>query len=75
MASNLNKQENPLVRPASLKTDLAYEDMSPLGKTLHDIADEIEHSDEPAFNENDIEKELEERRGGHSHNDENSHIH
>lgn len=75
MASNLNKTEFPVVRQAEIKQELVYEDMSPLGKQLSNIAKEIEASDEPAFDEEEIEKELEERRGGHSHNDETSHIH
>jgi len=48
--------------------------MSPLGKKLHGIAREIELSDEPAYDEKAIERELKERRGGHSHDDENSHV-
>ncbi len=75
MASNLNKQDDFAVRQADVKPWLTYEDMSPLGRKLHDIAKEIELSDEPAYSEQEIQKELKERRGGHSHNDEDSHIH
>jgi hypothetical protein len=75
MASNLNKKDDLIVRRAQVKPWLKYEDMSSLGKELHDIAKEIELSDEPAFSESEVEKELKERRGGHSHNDKESHIH
>ncbi len=44
---------------------LTPETMSPLGRELFEIAKEIENSDEPAFDEADIEKELEKRHGGY----------
>jgi hypothetical protein len=54
------------VRQADVKTWLTYETMSPLGRTLMDIAREIENSDETAvMSEEDIERELTARRGGY----------
>lgn len=40
--------------------------MSPLGRELMKIAREIEESDEAAFDEEGIEKELAKRRGGYT---------
>ncbi len=64
-ASNLNRQPKFEVRRTNVKTWLTPELMSPLGRELFEIAKEIEESDEPAFDEADIEKELEKRRGGY----------
>lgn len=63
-ASNLNRQPKFEVRRTNVKTWLTPELMSPLGRELFEIAKEIEESDEPAFDETDIERELEKRRGG-----------
>ena len=75
MASNLNNLNKLSVRQAEIDLSLAYENMSPVGKMLHDIANEIAQSDDPAASEQEIEKELRERRGGHSHDDEDSYVH
>lgn len=64
MASNLNKSETPPVRRAKIKPGLKYQDMSPLGEKLHDLAEEIELSNEPAYSEEDIQRELDRRKGG-----------
>ncbi len=63
--SNLNSQTNFEVRRTNIKTWLTPETMSPLGKELFEIAKEIEESDEPAFDEQAIERELKRRRGGY----------
>lgn len=68
MASNLNKFDYT-VQPTAINPRLGYEDMSPLGKKLYDIANEIEHSDDPAPSESEIQKELRERRDGFDWND------
>ena len=62
--SNLNRKVKFEVRRTNVKTWLTPETMSPLGRELFEIAKEIEESDEPAFDEADIERELENRRGG-----------
>lgn len=63
--SNLDPQTNFEVRRTSIKTWLTPETMSPLGKELFEIAKEIEESDEPVFDEHEIEQELKRQRGGH----------
>ena len=68
--SNLNRKVKFEVRRTNVKTWLTPETMSPLGRELFEIAKEIEESDEPAFDEADIERELEKRRGGSVRNDE-----
>ena len=52
------------VRRTEIKTWLTEETMSPLGRELTRLAREIEESDEPALEEEDIEKELKRRSGG-----------
>jgi hypothetical protein len=54
------------VRRTEVKTWLTEETMSPLGRELMRLADEIQASDEPALDEEDIEKELNKRRGGYA---------
>ena len=54
------------VRRTVVKTWLTEETMSPLGRELMKIAREVEDSDEPALDEEDIEKELKKRRGGYA---------
>jgi hypothetical protein len=63
VATNL---QNPLpnVRRTKINLALTYDELSPLGKKLHDLAQEIELSDEPEFSEADVERELMARRGG-----------
>ena len=63
--SNLNHQVKFEVRQANVKTWLTPETMSPLGKELFEIAKEIEESDEPAFDDEAIEREIKNRRGGY----------
>lgn len=57
-------------RPTEVKTWLAKEMMSQLGRELMEIADEVEASDDRAMDEEAIERELIKRRGGYSENDE-----
>jgi tetratricopeptide (TPR) repeat protein len=54
------------VRRTQVKGWLTKDNMSPLGQTLVGIAEEIEDSEEPAFGEEDLERELTLRRGGYS---------
>ncbi|MDX6382428.1 MAG: hypothetical protein QOK48_1 [Blastocatellia bacterium] len=61
---NLNQQ--PPVRPTDVKSWLTAETMSPLGQELMEIAMEIEASEETPFDEEAIERELRNRRGGYS---------
>ena len=65
---NLNQQ--PPIRPTQVKTWLTTETMSPLGRELMEIAAEIECSDEAPMDEEAVEQELIERRGGYSRNGE-----
>ncbi|MDT5122441.1 MAG: hypothetical protein QOC96_1923 [Acidobacteriota bacterium] len=58
------------VRRTEIKTWLTEETMSPLGRELMKIAREVEASDEPALDEEDIEKELKRRRGGYANDGE-----
>lgn len=74
MASNLTKNDGPQIRQAYVRPHLSYEEMSPLGRALFDLAKEIELSDEPAMDEAAIERELARRRGGYSQEDEDSHV-
>jgi hypothetical protein len=62
MAFNL-KNDLPHIRRPVIR-NLTYEEMSPLRKKLYDIAREIELSDELAYSEEGIERELATRRGG-----------
>lgn len=63
--SNLNRKVKFEVRQADVKTWLTPETMSPLGKELFKIAKEIEESDEPAFDDEAVEREIKKRRGGY----------
>jgi hypothetical protein len=74
MASNLDKSL-PEIPQAKIDNGLEYENMSPMGKKLYDLARLIELSDEPENGEAVISRELKERQGGHSHNDEDPHVH
>ena len=65
---NLNQQ--PPVRPTQVKSWLTAEAMSPLGRALMEIATEVEASDDTPMDEEEIERELTRRRGGHSQNGE-----
>ena len=65
---NLNQQ--PPIRPTELKPWLTRETMSPLGRELMEIADQIESSDETPMDEEALERELIRRRGGYSGNGE-----
>ncbi len=68
--TNVNTKDAFYVKPTQIKTVFSEKEMSPLGKKLMKIAKEIENSDEPAFDEADIERELEKRRGGFVRNGE-----
>jgi hypothetical protein len=61
---------NQFPRPTKVKTWLARDTMSPLGRELMEIAGEVEASDDKALDEDAIERELIRRRGGYSENDE-----
>ncbi len=63
---NKNQKDAFRVRQTQIKPFLTEKEMSSLGRRLMKIAKEIENSDEPAFDEAAIEKELEKRRGGYS---------
>jgi hypothetical protein len=52
-----------------VKEWLTPETMSPLGRDLMSIVSDIEQSDEPAFDEQAVERELTTRRGGYSPDD------
>jgi len=68
--SNKSKSgPTPVVGQTRVKEWLTYDTMSPLGRDLMNIANDIERSDEPAFDEQAIERELTARRGGYSKDD------
>ncbi|HEX8267754.1 MAG TPA: hypothetical protein VF596_20305 [Pyrinomonadaceae bacterium] len=57
----------PFVRQAALPDDLSFEKMSRLGRDLWQISKEIEQSGViPLLDENEIEIELNRRRGGYA---------
>ena len=68
--AQVNRDVFPTVRPTEVKTWLTPETMSPLGRTLMKIAEEIEASDTVEMNEEEIERELALRRGGYNRNGE-----
>jgi hypothetical protein len=63
-------EENQRVPETEIKTWLTAEQMSPMGRQLMKIAQEIEESDETAMDEREIEQELRRRQGGFCLNDE-----
>lgn len=65
---NTNRKGHFNIRRTRTNILSAESDYSPLGKKRMKIASELEQSDEPAFNEADIESELEKRRGGYVKN-------
>jgi hypothetical protein len=68
--SGQNLNQWPPVRATTVKTWLTLETMSPLGRDLMELADEIEGSDETPMDEEALEQELIKRRGGYSRNGE-----
>ncbi len=60
----------PLVRRATVKESLTDEEMSPLGRDLVRISAEIEASGEELLSHEEIEREVQRRRGGYDRNDE-----
>jgi hypothetical protein len=60
--AQVNREVLPTVRPTEVKTWLTPETMSPLGRKLIKIAEEIETSDTAEMSEEDIESELALRR-------------
>ena len=67
---NPNLHEPPPVQMTNVKTWLTLEEMSPLGRDLMKIAEEIDNSDETPMDEEAIERELLKRKGGFSNNGE-----
>jgi hypothetical protein len=65
-----NRNVFPAVRATEVKPWLTPETMSPLGRELMKIAEEIEASDAAEMSEEDIEQELALRRGGYNRNGE-----
>ena len=63
-------KDDIVVRRTAVKDWLTYDTMSPLGRSLMDIAKQIEESDAPPMDEESIEAELLKRRGGYSQNGE-----
>ena len=68
--TKINRKLDFYVKPTHIKTVFSEKEMSPFGKKLMKIAREIEVSDEPGFDETDIERELAKRRGGFTGDDE-----
>lgn len=68
--TNFKKKDIFYVKQTQINTVSSEKEMSPLGRKLMKIAKKIKESDEPAFDETDIEKELEKRRGGFVRNSE-----
>lgn len=66
----LNKPEPvPPVRRAYIPPDLTYETMSELGRAIFDLSREIELAGEGLNSEEELERELAQRRGGYSPED------
>lgn len=63
---NPDQHVSPSVRRTDVKTWLTDETMSPLGRELMKLAEEIGNSDEPALDEEAVENELKRRRGGYA---------
>lgn len=61
--AQVNREVLPTVRATEVKPWLTPETMSPLGRELMKIAEEIEASDTAEMSEGDIERELSLRRG------------
>ncbi len=61
--AQVNRDVLPTVRATEVKPWLTPETMSPLGRELMKIAEEIEASDTAEMSEGDIERELSLRRG------------
>ena len=68
--AQVNKEILPTIRSTEVKFWLTPETMSPLGRELIKIAEEIETSDAAEMSEDDIERELALRRGGYDRNGE-----
>ncbi len=66
MAQPNQNYDQPPVRPTDVKTWLTAETMSPLGRELMEIADQIERSDDTPMDEAAIDRELSRRRGGYA---------
>jgi hypothetical protein len=62
--TNRDNQSEPNVRRAH-SPDLRYEEMSELGRELFDLSRDYESSGGELLTEDEIEKELTRRRGGH----------
>lgn len=69
-STNQNLNERPPVQMTNVKTWLKKDNMSPLGRDLMRIAEEIDNSDEPPMDEEAIERELLKRKGGFSNHGE-----
>ncbi len=52
------------VRPAQLSPIPPESERTPLGRTLMELVAEIDASDDPPMSEEDLERELQMRRGG-----------
>ncbi|MFN0119540.1 MAG: hypothetical protein ACKV2V_03450 [Blastocatellia bacterium] len=59
---NQNQNSIPLVQSTDIKAWLTAETMSPLGRELLRLAEEIAQSDEEPMDEAAIERELSQRR-------------
>ncbi len=57
------------VRRAAIPSDLTYDTMSEMGRDLFDMSREYEESGEPMLSEEEIEREIALRRGGHIKDD------
>ena len=64
--AQVNRETLPTVRPTEVKPGLTSETMSPLGRELMKIAEQIEASDAAEMSEDNLECELALRRGGYS---------
>lgn len=67
---NPNLHELPLVQMTNVKTWLKKDNMSPLGRDLMRIAEEIDNSYEAPMDEEAIEREILRRKGGFSNHGE-----
>ncbi len=66
--TNRKNQEVFTVRRAELKPIPPVAERTPLGRRLMEIVAEIDASDDPPMSEEDLERELQLRRGGFEYN-------
>lgn len=73
-SSTVLNDELPPVPRAYIPPDLTYETMSEMGRELFDLSREIAESGQPLLSEEEIEREIIRRRGGHIPDDDKQEV-